>query len=90
MKLAADRLYDQLSRDAVDVLLDDRDERPGPKFADADLIGIPIRITVGDRGLREGTVELKVRRTGALENVPVAAASDRVRRLLAELIPAVS
>ena len=90
MKLAADRLYDQLSRDAVDVLLDDRDERPGPKFADADLIGTPIRITVGDRGLKEGMVELKVRRTGDVQNVPVDQAPAHVLRMLAELMPVAS
>ena len=60
-KAAADRLHDELTARGIDVLLDDRDERPGSKFADADLIGIPLRITIGDRGLRTGEVEFKRR-----------------------------
>jgi len=72
----------------VDVLIDDRDERPGVKFKDADLIGIPVRVTVGDRGLKEGKVEIKARNgsNGAKgEMVDVAAAVDRVIELLATL-----
>jgi prolyl-tRNA synthetase len=61
---ATDRLYTDLLTAGVDVLLDDRDMRAGAKFADADLIGIPIRINIGDRGLKRGVVELK-RRTAA-------------------------
>jgi prolyl-tRNA synthetase len=87
MKSAADALFAELSAAGVDVLLDDRDERPGPKFADADLIGIPVRVTVGDRGLKEGQVELKVRRTAEVTNVPVAEASSRVLAILATLAP---
>jgi prolyl-tRNA synthetase len=56
----------------VDVLLDDRDARPGVKFKDADLIGIPVRIVVGERAMKEGNVEIK-RRTDAKAS-PVAAA----------------
>ena len=59
VKEAADKLYAQLNAAGIDTLLDDRDARPGFKFADADLIGFPVRITVGDRGLKEGKVELK-------------------------------
>ena len=58
----AGSLYDQLRENGVDVLLDDRDERPGVKFKDADLIGIPLRITVGKKSLAEGNVELSTRR----------------------------
>jgi prolyl-tRNA synthetase len=61
LKIAADKLYAELMEAGVDVLLDDRDARPGVKFADADLIGIPVRITIGDRGLKENKVELKRR-----------------------------
>ena len=89
MKSAADALFDELSAAGVDVLLDDRDDRPGSKFADADLIGIPVRVTVGDRGLKEGQVELKVRKTGEVTNVPVAEASRKVREILATLAPPV-
>ena len=62
-RTAAD-LHDQLHAAGLAVLFDDRDERPGVKFADADLIGIPHRVTVGDRGLREGVVEYRRRRGG--------------------------
>ncbi|MDZ7670146.1 MAG: proline--tRNA ligase [Gammaproteobacteria bacterium] len=61
---AAERLYKQLTELKLSVLMDDRDERPGVKFADADLIGIPHRITVGDRGVKEGVLEYKCRRSG--------------------------
>jgi prolyl-tRNA synthetase len=57
----ARRLYDALESQGVEVLLDDRDQRPGFKFKDADLIGIPIRVTVGKKALAEGQVELKMR-----------------------------
>lgn len=57
----ARKIHDQLSEQGIDVLLDDRDARPGFKFKDADLIGIPVRITVGKKGLTDGVVELKMR-----------------------------
>ena len=56
----------------VDVILDDRDERAGVKFKDADLIGIPFRITVGPKKLAEGKVEIKSRRSGEVDTLPVA------------------
>ncbi|MFA5652921.1 MAG: His/Gly/Thr/Pro-type tRNA ligase C-terminal domain-containing protein, partial [Desulfomonilia bacterium] len=59
----------------VDVLLDDRDARPGVKFMDADLIGAPYRITVGMRGLKEGAVEIKERATGTVEKIRVGEAA---------------
>ena len=74
---AAERLYRNLQDCGVDVLLDDRDVRAGVKFADADLIGIPWRITVG-RDLIRGDVELAERATGAVEKAPVAEAADRL------------
>jgi len=60
-KAVADKLYSELSKAGVEVILDDRKERPGVKFKDADLIGIPIRITVG-RGAADGIIEYKMRR----------------------------
>ena len=60
---AADRLYDELTAAGVDVLYDDRDASPGVKFADADLLGMPIRLTLGAKGLARGIVERRVRRT---------------------------
>ena len=59
---AADKLYDELREAGVEVLYDDRKERPGVKFKDADLIGIPVRVVVGKRSLDEGQVELSLRR----------------------------
>lgn len=69
-KEAADLLYRECKQAGIDALLDDRDERPGVKFKDADLIGIPYRITIGKK-LSEGQVEFVERRTGASEEVPV-------------------
>ncbi len=66
----ADRIYDELQKAGVEVILDDRNERPGVKFKDADLIGIPIRITVG-RGAGEGLVEYKMRRDAEKVELPV-------------------
>ena len=62
MREAADNLYQQANDKGLEVLLDDREERPGVKFAEADLIGIPHRIVVGDRGLKSGVVEYRKRR----------------------------
>jgi len=67
----------------ADVLIDDRDERPGVKFKDADLIGIPLRITVGGRSLKEGLVEMKWRTDKSVANVPRAEAAGRVRAAVA-------
>jgi prolyl-tRNA synthetase len=74
----ADDLYEQLGAAGVDVLLDDRDERPGVKFNDADLIGIPLRITVGDKGLAHGEVEFKRRTAAKPEMVLVDAIVEQV------------
>lgn len=82
----AETLYRQLSSERVDVLLDDRDERPGVKFRDVELIGIPYRITVGARGLADGTVEVTTRATGETQSVPVAEAVDHVRKLLTAVV----
>lgn len=82
MKEAADKLYQQLWDAGIDTILDDRDARPGVKFADADLIGIPLRITVGDRGLKENKVELKQRTAKDPEMVELPALMDRVKTLL--------
>ena len=81
----ADDLYRQLSAAGVEVILDDRDERPGVMFADWELIGIPLRITVGERSLKEGNVELVRRRDLQTEMVPVAEAMTVLRERLAAL-----
>ncbi|MGC9453761.1 MAG: proline--tRNA ligase [Phycisphaerae bacterium] len=82
----AGRIYDELSAAGVDVLLDDRDARPGVKFNDADLIGIPLRVVVGDRGLKEGNVEIKRRTDAEPTVVPVADAVAETRRMLDEML----
>lgn len=61
VKVQADKLYQMLKDAGVDVMLDDRDERPGVMFADWELIGVPLRVTLGDRGLKEGKVEFQSR-----------------------------
>ncbi len=70
----ARRIYDELTAAGADVLFDDRDTRPGVKFKDADLIGIPLRVVVGERGLGEGKVELKLRSADKPELIDAASA----------------
>jgi prolyl-tRNA synthetase len=82
VKTVADKLYAELNLAGIDTLLDDRDARPGSKFADADLIGIPIRLTIGDRGLKEGKVELKRRNAAEPEMVQVQTVIERLRALI--------
>jgi len=74
----ANDIYGQLEERGIDVLLDDRDERPGVKFKDADLIGIPLRIVIGDKGLANGEVEFKPRTADKAENVKVDDVIERV------------
>ncbi|WP_415238179.1 proline--tRNA ligase [Seleniivibrio woodruffii] len=81
----AEAIYNILNNMGLEPLLDDRDERAGVKFNDAELIGIPVRITVGKKTLERGCVEVTVRKTGVTEEVPVAECAHRVKDLLAEL-----
>ena len=71
-------IYGELLARGVDAVLDDRDERPGVKFKDCDLIGIPFRITIGEKNLKEGVVEIKRRDSREFEKVPVAEAIGRI------------
>ncbi len=71
VKLAANNLHDTLLAAGVDVLLDDRGERPGVMFAEADLMGIPHRLVIGERGLAEGLVEYKARTSADAESIPL-------------------
>jgi prolyl-tRNA synthetase len=75
---ASRRIHVALEAAGVDVLYDDRDERPGAKFATMDLVGAPHQVIVGPKSLAEGKVELKIRRTGERELVSVEAAIDRL------------
>ncbi len=72
------QLYEALQQRGIEVILDDRDERAGVKFKDADLIGIPLRVTVGQKLLIEGVLEVKIRRTGEVKMLAVDAAEDFV------------
>ncbi|MFQ5967757.1 MAG: proline--tRNA ligase [Acidimicrobiia bacterium] len=74
----AEKIYSEFEGRSVEVLLDDRDDRPGVKFNDAELIGIPFRVTVGPRGLSSGVVEVSERSTGEREEIPVAEAVSTV------------
>jgi prolyl-tRNA synthetase len=81
---AAESLYQELLEAGVDALLDDRDERPGVKYKDAELTGIPCRISVGSRDLADGVVEITSRATGQKQRVPVAQAVAHVRQFLSQ------
>ena len=79
VQAAADRLHDELAAAGLDVVLDDRGERPGAMFADWELIGVPVRLVVSDRGLKAGTVEVQGRRDAAATVVPLAEAVASVK-----------
>ncbi len=82
VRQAADQLYEELRTAGVDVLLDDRDERPGVMFAEMELIGIPHRVTVGERALKDGAIEYFDRRSQQTSAVPLAEAYDFIRSRL--------
>jgi len=77
---ACEQLYRELSAKGIEVLYHDLDERPGAKFATADLIGIPYQVLVGPRGLAEGKIELKKRADGSRDTLSPAAAIDLLSR----------
>ena len=79
---AADKIYDHLLKDKIEVLIDDRDERPGVKFKDADLLGIPLQIIIGDRTLKESAVELKIRKYKKIEKVGIDEIAKKIVRLV--------
>jgi prolyl-tRNA synthetase len=79
---AAEKLYAELSADGLEVLLDDRNERPGVLLADQELIGIPHRFVIGERGLKEGIVEYQHRRDAQATKVPFAEAVKHVHSRL--------
>ncbi|PPC83897.1 MAG: proline--tRNA ligase [Methylotenera sp.] len=81
VKVAANKLHDELQAAGVDVLLDDRGERPGVMFAEADLMGIPHRMVIGERGLNEGNVEYKARTQADAQSVALASVVEFVRGL---------
>jgi prolyl-tRNA synthetase len=83
VKAAADALYAELMEEGIDVILDDRGERPGAMFADWELIGVPHRITIGDRGLKDGKLEYQHRRDNAPTAIDVAGAAAFLKTRLA-------
>ena len=81
----AEKIYEALKAKGVDVIFDDRDIRPGVMFADWELIGVPVRITVGERGLQENIVELQARRDGVVQKVAPDTVVEEALRLLETL-----
>ncbi|MDD4290682.1 MAG: proline--tRNA ligase [Clostridia bacterium] len=84
-KETAEMLYKELESNGISTLFDDRDLSAGVKFADADLLGMPIRMVVSPKGLKDGCVELKLRKESQSERVPVEAVLERVNALIKEL-----
>lgn len=91
VRAVVELLYDELLAAGIEVLLDDRDVRPGVKFADMELLGIPHRVVVGERGLAEGALEYRGRRAADSEALPLAGAAqalaERVRAGIARHAP---
>lgn len=79
----SNRVYDELTAAGIDVLMDDRDQRPGFKFKDADLIGLPIRVVIGGRGLKEGIAEVRRRSESDAQKVPLADTVRVVQEIIA-------
>ncbi|HVC11711.1 MAG TPA: proline--tRNA ligase [Burkholderiales bacterium] len=84
LREAANRLYAELQAADIEVLMDDREERPGVLFADMDLIGVPHRLVLSERGLAAGTVEYKARRDAQAHNAPLAGAAQFLKERLAQ------
>jgi prolyl-tRNA synthetase len=82
---ASEKLYNELTAAGVEVLLDDRDARGGVKFKDADLIGIPIRITIGAKSIAENCAEIKLRRESKITKVPLTEVKEKTLRLIEKL-----
>ncbi|MBS3750415.1 MAG: proline--tRNA ligase [Anaerolineales bacterium] len=85
VQAAAEELYQSLTAQGVEVLFDDRDESPGVKFNDADLIGVPIRLTVGARSLEKGSIEMKLRDEKERELIPEGEVLERVQKTIQKL-----
>ncbi|MBP8257856.1 MAG: proline--tRNA ligase, partial [Opitutaceae bacterium] len=81
----AHSLAAEAERHGAEVLIDDRNERPGVKFKDADLIGLPLRLTIGGKGLKEGIVEMKLRTTKDALKIPLTEALSRLAVMIKDL-----
>jgi prolyl-tRNA synthetase len=82
IRKVSEDLYKSLSEKGIDVILDDRDERAGVKFKDADLIGIPLRVTIGHKSLADGRIEIKIRASGEVNSLAI----DRVDEFIVNYI----
>src|SRR5690554_3467075 len=80
----AEKIYEELKKAGVDAILDDREERPGVKFKDADLTGIPLRLTLGPKSLQNEEVEVRIRMTGEDRRWPLGEIVPRARRFIKE------
>jgi prolyl-tRNA synthetase len=78
----AEEMHTALEEKGFEVLMDDRDERAGVKFKDADLIGVPCRVIIGEKNLKEGLVEIKERKSGRIEKVKVEEAVEKIVKKL--------
>lgn len=85
VKEKAFSIYENLKKAGVEVILDDRDERPGVKFKDADLIGYPLRVVIGKKGLEKGEIEVKARKTGEMKMLDANDYVDGIKAMLDEL-----
>ncbi|MGQ9646022.1 MAG: proline--tRNA ligase [Thermodesulfobacteriota bacterium] len=89
LRETAEQLYQDLMKEKIEVLYDDREEAPGVKFKDADLIGIPLRVTLGERNLKKGLLEIKNRRTGEVSFIKKVEVLSEIKKLIDQEIKAV-
>jgi len=82
LRETAEELYQTLLNQGIEVLFDDREETPGVKFKDADLIGIPLRVTLGEKNLKKGLVEIKKRKTGEILLVKKEEAVSKIQEMI--------
>jgi prolyl-tRNA synthetase len=85
VRAACEKLYDELREAGIEVVIDDRDIGVGPKFKDADLVGIPVRVALGTRGLDGGGFELKLRHESDRSELPIEGATDEIKRIVVDL-----
>jgi prolyl-tRNA synthetase len=90
LRETAEEFYQTFLGEGIEVLYDDREETPGVKFKDADLIGIPLRVTLGEKNLKKGLVEIKKRRTGEILLVKKEEAIPKIKEMIAQEIRGVT
>jgi len=86
IKDTAEAIYQGLLAAGIEVIIDDREERPGVKFKDSDLLGIPLRITIGSKSLKQNLVEIRIRKTGQIIQVPKDEYRQKVQQLIDETL----